>query len=207
MCSVTVVDTPGAQNPELAGQSRGATFEELCHNYAQERLQLLFHQRTFARELERYKEVTGMPRAAIASSPLPEHPLHIPALIFYPGAAQDRSKQSSPDRMLSAAGFSPGSHGWWCLCWHLRPQPGFARQRARLGGDGLAGARGGGEDDCSCSPSAPTAQGNPSVHRGPPPHPASPCAVPAQQGTGTLGNPCLLPCPIESNTLTSCWSL
>ncbi|NXF34365.1 MY18A protein, partial [Nyctibius bracteatus] len=56
VCSVTVVDTPGAQNPELAGQSRGATFEELCHNYAQERLQLLFHQLTFARELERYKE-------------------------------------------------------------------------------------------------------------------------------------------------------
>ncbi|NWU70654.1 MY18A protein, partial [Pterocles burchelli] len=56
VCSVTVVDTPGAQNPELAGQSRGATFEELCHNYAQERLQLLFHQRTFTRELERYKE-------------------------------------------------------------------------------------------------------------------------------------------------------
>ncbi|NWR76363.1 MY18A protein, partial [Centropus unirufus] len=56
VCSVTVVDTPGAQNPELAGQSRGATFEELCHNYAQERLQLLFHQRSFARELERYKE-------------------------------------------------------------------------------------------------------------------------------------------------------
>ncbi|NWV43289.1 MY18A protein, partial [Grantiella picta] len=56
VCSVTVVDTPGAQNPELAGQSRGATFEELCHNYAQERLQQLFYQRTFARELERYKE-------------------------------------------------------------------------------------------------------------------------------------------------------
>ncbi|NXH09718.1 MY18A protein, partial [Bucco capensis] len=56
VCSVTVVDTPGAQNPELAGQSRGATFEELCHNYTQERLQLLFHQRTFAHELERYKE-------------------------------------------------------------------------------------------------------------------------------------------------------
>ncbi|KAM6315827.1 unconventional myosin-XVIIIa isoform 3-T3 [Podargus strigoides] len=56
VCSVTVVDTPGTQNCELAGQSRGATFEELCHNYTQERLQLLFHQRTFARELERYKE-------------------------------------------------------------------------------------------------------------------------------------------------------
>uniref|UniRef100_A0A8D0EU72 Unconventional myosin-XVIIIa n=1 Tax=Strix occidentalis caurina TaxID=311401 RepID=A0A8D0EU72_STROC len=61
VCSVTVVDTPGAQNPELAGQNRGATFEELCHNYAQERLQLLFHQRTFARELERYKELPCPP--------------------------------------------------------------------------------------------------------------------------------------------------
>ncbi|NWH37660.1 MY18A protein, partial [Chloropsis hardwickii] len=83
VCSVTVVDTPGAQNPKLAGQSRGATFEELCHNYAQERLQQLFHQRTFARELERYKEVPGTPRAAIASSapalPHPrEHLLHVP---------------------------------------------------------------------------------------------------------------------------------
>lgn len=82
VCSVTVVDTPGAQNPELAGQSRGATFEELCHNYAQERLQQLFHQRTFARELERYKEVPGTPRAAMASSsPLPypqEHLLRVP---------------------------------------------------------------------------------------------------------------------------------
>lgn len=83
VCSVTVVDTPGAQNPELAGQSRGATFEELCHNYAQERLQQLFHQRTFARELERYKEVPGTPRAAITSFtpalPYPcEHLLRVP---------------------------------------------------------------------------------------------------------------------------------
>lgn len=70
VCSVTVVDTPGAQNPEVAGQSRGATFEELCHNYAQERLQLLFHQRTFAQELERYKEVAGTPPGALSPPPL-----------------------------------------------------------------------------------------------------------------------------------------
>ncbi|XP_053130593.1 unconventional myosin-XVIIIa isoform X13 [Hemicordylus capensis] len=56
LCSMMVVDTPGFQNPEMAGQSRGATFEELCHNYAQERLQMLFHERTFVQELERYKE-------------------------------------------------------------------------------------------------------------------------------------------------------
>ncbi|KAM9801206.1 unconventional myosin-XVIIIa [Neosynchiropus ocellatus] len=56
LCSLLIVDTPGFQNPRLAQQSRGATFEELCHNYTQERLQTLFHERTFIRELERYKE-------------------------------------------------------------------------------------------------------------------------------------------------------
>uniref|UniRef100_A0A7N6B496 Myosin XVIIIAb n=1 Tax=Anabas testudineus TaxID=64144 RepID=A0A7N6B496_ANATE len=56
LCSLLIVDTPGFQNPRLAQQQRGATFEELCHNYTQERLQALFHERTFVRELERYKE-------------------------------------------------------------------------------------------------------------------------------------------------------
>ncbi|XP_066551563.1 unconventional myosin-XVIIIa isoform X8 [Amia ocellicauda] len=56
LCSVMIVDTPGFQNPRLAKRERGATFEELCHNYAQERLQTLFHERTFVQELERYKE-------------------------------------------------------------------------------------------------------------------------------------------------------
>ncbi|KAM9320551.1 unconventional myosin-XVIIIa isoform 1-T1 [Gastrophryne carolinensis] len=56
LCSIMIVDTPGFQNPELVKQGRAATFEELCHNYAQERLQALFHERTFAQELERYKE-------------------------------------------------------------------------------------------------------------------------------------------------------
>ncbi|KAG7273525.1 hypothetical protein CRUP_029501 [Coryphaenoides rupestris] len=32
------------------------SFQDLCHNYTQERLQSLFHQRTFVHELERYKE-------------------------------------------------------------------------------------------------------------------------------------------------------
>uniref|UniRef100_A0A4W5KEB1 Myosin XVIIIAa n=1 Tax=Hucho hucho TaxID=62062 RepID=A0A4W5KEB1_9TELE len=56
LCSLLIVDTPGFQNPRLAKQERGATFEELCHNYTQERLQTLFYQRTFVQELERYKE-------------------------------------------------------------------------------------------------------------------------------------------------------
>ncbi|XP_062274701.1 unconventional myosin-XVIIIa-like isoform X3 [Scomber scombrus] len=56
LCSLLIVDTPGFQNPRLAQQQRGATFEELCHNYTQERLQTLFHERTFVQEMERYKE-------------------------------------------------------------------------------------------------------------------------------------------------------
>ncbi|XP_070761282.1 unconventional myosin-XVIIIa-like [Enoplosus armatus] len=56
LCSLLIVDTPGFQNPQRAQQQRGATFEELCHNYTQERLQTLFHERTFVQELERYKE-------------------------------------------------------------------------------------------------------------------------------------------------------
>lgn len=57
LCSIMIVDTPGFQNPEHGGSSRGASFEELCHNYTQDRLQRLFHERTFVQELERYKEV------------------------------------------------------------------------------------------------------------------------------------------------------
>uniref|UniRef100_A0A8C6U8Q3 Myosin XVIIIAb n=1 Tax=Neogobius melanostomus TaxID=47308 RepID=A0A8C6U8Q3_9GOBI len=57
LCSLLIVDTPGFQNPKVSQLKRGATFEELCHNYTQERLQTLFHERTFTQELDRYKEV------------------------------------------------------------------------------------------------------------------------------------------------------
>lgn len=57
LCSLLIVDTPGFQNPRLAKRECGSTFEDLCHNYTQERLQSLFYQRTFVQELERYKEV------------------------------------------------------------------------------------------------------------------------------------------------------
>ncbi|XP_058137546.1 unconventional myosin-XVIIIb isoform X2 [Dasypus novemcinctus] len=60
MASIMVVDSPGFQNPRHQGKDRAATFEELCHNYAQERLQLLFYQRTFASVLEQYQE-EGVP--------------------------------------------------------------------------------------------------------------------------------------------------
>ncbi|CAO2629076.1 Unconventional myosin-XVIIIb [Lemmus lemmus] len=60
MASIMVVDSPGFQNPRHQGKDRAATFEELCYNYAQERLQLLFYHRTFASTLERYRE-EGIP--------------------------------------------------------------------------------------------------------------------------------------------------
>ncbi|KAM9780792.1 unconventional myosin-XVIIIa-like isoform X3 [Syngnathus typhle] len=56
LCSLLIVDTPGFQNPRLVKHERGATFDDLSHNYTQERLQTLFYQRTFVQELERYKE-------------------------------------------------------------------------------------------------------------------------------------------------------
>ncbi|KAM9847161.1 unconventional myosin-XVIIIa-like [Aulostomus maculatus] len=56
LCSLLIVDTPGFHNPRLAKRDCGATFEDLCHNYTQERLQTLFYQRTYVQELERYKE-------------------------------------------------------------------------------------------------------------------------------------------------------
>uniref|UniRef100_F7D683 Myosin XVIIIB n=1 Tax=Monodelphis domestica TaxID=13616 RepID=F7D683_MONDO len=54
--SIMVVDGPGFLNPRHQKKERAATFEELCHNYAQERLQALFFQRKFESELERYRE-------------------------------------------------------------------------------------------------------------------------------------------------------
>ena len=53
--SIIVVDMPGFQNPATCGRPSGATFEELCHNYSQERLQLMFHDRTITALKEKYE--------------------------------------------------------------------------------------------------------------------------------------------------------
>ena len=52
------MDTPGFQNPATAASSDGlgATFQDLCHNYVQERLQLLFHDTHFTAQLNRYAQ-------------------------------------------------------------------------------------------------------------------------------------------------------
>uniref|UniRef100_A0A8C4TF98 Myosin XVIIIB n=1 Tax=Erpetoichthys calabaricus TaxID=27687 RepID=A0A8C4TF98_ERPCA len=56
LASIIVVDTPGFLNPRHGGRERAACFEELCHNYVQERLQAFYHHKTFVEPLERYQE-------------------------------------------------------------------------------------------------------------------------------------------------------
>ncbi|XP_072332857.1 unconventional myosin-XVIIIb-like isoform X2 [Scyliorhinus torazame] len=56
LTTIMVVDTPGFQNPHHENRERAATFEELCHNYVHERLQMLYHERTLVSQLDRFKE-------------------------------------------------------------------------------------------------------------------------------------------------------
>ena len=55
--SVLVVDSPGFQNPGTCGRQSGASFEDLCYNYTQEKLQLLFHDLVFTMPQDRYSQV------------------------------------------------------------------------------------------------------------------------------------------------------
>lgn len=55
--SLVVVDSPGLQNPASCGHQRGATFTDLCHNYVQERLHLLFHNVNLVAPHDRYTQV------------------------------------------------------------------------------------------------------------------------------------------------------
>ena len=59
--SILILDTPGFQNAATVINNgsknavfNGASFEDLCHNYAQERLQMLFHDRTITTLHENY---------------------------------------------------------------------------------------------------------------------------------------------------------
>lgn len=69
--TIHVLDTPGFQHRELAGARNGATFDDLCMNYVQERLQMLFHDVTFTSEQDRYiqEEINWM-FSEVAPSPL-----------------------------------------------------------------------------------------------------------------------------------------
>uniref|UniRef100_A0A8C3VGP7 Myosin XVIIIB n=1 Tax=Catharus ustulatus TaxID=91951 RepID=A0A8C3VGP7_CATUS len=91
MASIAVVDTPGFQSPRQQRSERAATFEELCHNYVQERLQGLFYEKTFLWEMERYKEENvevsfDLPeRSPLATPRVPWQPQVLPGS---PGAAR-----------------------------------------------------------------------------------------------------------------------
>ncbi|XP_076647208.1 unconventional myosin-XVIIIa isoform X1 [Halictus rubicundus] len=54
VASLLLCDSPGFQNPATCGRQTGASFEDLCHNYLQERLQLLFHYTTLVAPRDRY---------------------------------------------------------------------------------------------------------------------------------------------------------
>ncbi|XP_056374046.1 unconventional myosin-XVIIIb [Hyla sarda] len=54
LASIMVVDTPGFHNPRHQKKERAGTFEEMCNNYIQERLQCLSYKRTFSIPLERF---------------------------------------------------------------------------------------------------------------------------------------------------------
>ncbi|KAI9561532.1 hypothetical protein GHT06_012491 [Daphnia sinensis] len=57
--SIVAIDTPGFQNPGTTSNpmgERAATFQDLCHNYTQERLQLLFHDTHITAQLNRYAQ-------------------------------------------------------------------------------------------------------------------------------------------------------
>ena len=56
--SIHTLDTPGFQDPESVGVTTGTSFDNLCHNYSQERLQMLFHDSTFTAEQDRYIQVS-----------------------------------------------------------------------------------------------------------------------------------------------------
>ena len=60
--SVTLLDCPGFQNPASCGRSGaggggGASFDDLCHNYINERLQLMFHHAVFTSQQDLYAQV------------------------------------------------------------------------------------------------------------------------------------------------------
>ena len=69
--SVTLLDCPGFQNPASCGRSSGggggggASFDDLCHNYINERLQLMFHHAVFTSQQDLYAQVRACVRVRV----------------------------------------------------------------------------------------------------------------------------------------------
>ncbi|XP_077996224.1 unconventional myosin-XVIIIa-like isoform X2 [Glandiceps talaboti] len=72
MNSMHILDMPGFQNPAACGRQGGASFQDLCDNYAQERLQLLFHDTVFTSQQDKYaQENIDCDFESVVSSPQP----------------------------------------------------------------------------------------------------------------------------------------
>lgn len=57
MFSLMLLDAPGFQNPSSCGRQTGASFEDFCSNYVQERFQLFYHENTLTAPQDRYAQV------------------------------------------------------------------------------------------------------------------------------------------------------
>lgn len=56
IASILLIDSPGFQSPATCGYQGGASISDLCFNYLQERIQLLFHHTTVQTTLNRYSQ-------------------------------------------------------------------------------------------------------------------------------------------------------
>lgn len=56
IASILLIDSPGFQNPATCGFQGGASISDLCFNYLQERILLLFHHTTVQSALNRYSQ-------------------------------------------------------------------------------------------------------------------------------------------------------
>lgn len=56
IASILLIDSPGFQNPATCGDQAGASISDLCFNYLQERILLLFHHTTVQTTLNRYSQ-------------------------------------------------------------------------------------------------------------------------------------------------------
>jgi len=97
--SIVAVDTPGFQNPATVSPGSEAGFEDLCHNYAQERLQLLFHDTHMTAQLNRYAQEHIEMNAEDGSGQVDEEEAQSPELLV---DLLDRAPQSAVVRATAS---------------------------------------------------------------------------------------------------------
>lgn len=97
--SIVAVDTPGFQNPATVSPGSEAGFEDLCHNYAQERLQLLFHDTHMTAQLNRYAQEHIEMNTEDGSGQVDEEEIQSPELLV---DLLDRAPQSAVVRATAS---------------------------------------------------------------------------------------------------------